>query len=188
MRTSRVGRRTGPTSNVGGSSATESATVIAVRVDARIGCIGDPRPVRAVNTLRVVVTRHVCASSADTSAGSTVMVMVAGVRVVSRVRVVSGVTNAASTVISVAVNAGIGRIGYPRPVRAVDTLWVIIAGGCRVCPRGRVGPVVTVTVDSWVGSIGNARVVGAVSTFGYLVLLVAVESLLDLVDESRHVG
>ena len=54
--------------------------------------------------------------------------------------------------------------------------------------RVRSGTVVAVTVDSWVCSIGSTGVVGAVSAFGELTLLVAVESLLNLVDESRHVG
>lgn len=52
----------------------------------------------------------------------------------------------------------------------------------------RVGAVVAVAVDPWVGSITNTGVVSAVSAFGELVLLVAVESLLHFVDESRHGG
>lgn len=68
-----------------------------------------------------------------------------------------------------------------------------VAGGVRVVSSvsdARVGrsTVVTVTVDSGVGSICSTGVVGAMGTFGELALLVAVESLLNLVDESRHVG
>lgn len=69
----------------------------------------------------------------------------------------------------------------------------VVAGGVRVvCSVSDAGvgssAVVTITVDSGVGSICSTGVVGAVGTLRELALLVAVESLLNLVDESRHVG
>lgn len=79
-------------------------------------------------------------------------------------------------------------VGYTRSVRSVNTLGVVVAGGGRVSATGWVGPVVTVAVDSGVGGVGDAGVVCAVCAFRGLTGLVAVESVLNLVDESRHVG
>lgn len=62
------------------------------------------------------------------------------------------------------------------------------ASGCGVAASGGVGTVVTVRVDSGVSSVGGLAVVGSVGAFGLLVVLVALDGVLDLVDDGRHDG
>lgn len=160
--------------------------VIAVRVDAGVGSIGSARTVGSVDTLGVIVARDTVGASVRVVGGvsgvtSRVADAAGGAR---RVTQASGV----AAVVAVRVDARVGSVGHTRTVGSVDALRVVVARGGGVRTSGRVGAVVTVAVKSGVGGIGNAAVVSSVGTLRKLVGLVTVDGLLNLVDESRHVG
>lgn len=54
--------------------------------------------------------------------------------------------------------------------------------------RGSLGTSVSVRVDTGVSGVGRAVGVSAVCSLGLLVSLVGAEGVLNLVDDSRHVG
>lgn len=85
-------------------------------------------------------------------------------------------------------NAGIRGVRHPGAVRSMHTLRVVDAGGRGVRTAGGVGAVVAVRVESGVSRVGDTGVVGAVGALRGLVVLVRVDSLLDLVHDARHVG
>lgn len=181
--------------------------MVAVRIDAGIGSIGHTAAVSTMCADRIIVTGH---TSAARSTGVGGVSVVAGVGVVSSVSVVSGVTDArGAAVVTITVNTGVSHVGYTATVGTVSALRVIVASGVVVtsgvvcvgasaCTAKRAGggTVITVTVDAGVSSIGYTTAVGTVSALSIVItgmgasflVLVGVESLLNFVDKSRHVG
>ena len=182
----------GATKGIAGAAQTAcGAGAVTVGIDTRVGSVGDTRVVRASGTLRHAGAAH--AHGVASSAG-----------VATAIGVGAGVAAHRARTITVRVDAGVGCVGHARAVRASGTLGHAGAAHCAASHRvsytgaailamagglahASVAGVIHVRVDTGIGSVGGAGAVRAGGAFRSGAL-VAVESVLDLVDDVRHDG
>jgi hypothetical protein len=202
VRASSVGCRAG--------TSVKSATTITVRIDTGIGSVGDARVMGAVSASGITMCASEAGSTATSVAGVYTSVAAGEAGVASRVTGVAswvaGVTDSLGTV-TVRVDTGVSGVGHAgavgtelaltSSVSTVSTVEACCASGAVAstaanlavtsCAATNGVGVVPVRVNTGVGSVGNTRGVRAVGALR-CAALVAVESLLNLVDDGRHVG
>ena len=204
MRT--IGALGGAVCVVTGASAGGAGT-ITVRVNTGIESVGSTRAVGAVDALSSAVRarRAIGVTSAMSvvagvagSAGTITVRVNTGVESVGSTRAV-GAVNALSSAVSARVSAGVGTGGVGASGGEVATAESVglgvttaisgLAAVLAVAGNLAVGAV-HVGVYSGIGSVGSAGVVRAGSALRGAVVsrVVAVDSLLDLVDDAGHIG